>query len=408
MYSFHIHPISLIKALSMALELAVNGMSKHHWRTAVICKKISHRLSLSNIDQQTLLYAALLHDIGAASSWDERRKLKQADSFIGYGIYKHAEDGYALLKDTLRFGDLAETIRHHHDKWIGSNPSGCMGSAIPLLSRIIHLADRIEVLLLDQTPIFSQREKILRQIEAKSGMDFDPALVEVFKECARAESFWLDLVHDGYYDTFFQEMNSYGSINYSLEEVIDIAEVFATIIDRMSAFTANHSRSVAKMAAFIAGFKGFSSSEIKNIQIAGLLHDLGKLSIPNEILEKPGALNAEEVAVIRQHTYYTYRILELIDNFDTIKVWAAYHHESLDGSGYPFKLGEDSIPLGSRIVAVADVFVALTENRPYRASLPEARVKLIMRSMVKNHKLDAVVTEEFLAKYDEAIGLMMA
>ena len=405
MQSFNIHPISLIKALSMALELAVNGMSKHHWRTAVICKNISDRLKMDNFEQQRLLYAALLHDIGAASSWDERRKVKSVESFA-VGVYKHAEDGYFLLKDSARLGELAEPIRYHHDKWAGNNPSGLSGDAIPLTARLIHLADRIEVLINEQERIFLQRERISKKIISKSGTDFDPKLVDVFKECAESESFWLDLVNINYYDTFFKGLDIYGAINYSLDDAINIAEIFAIIIDRMSSFTANHSRSVAKMASFIAKLKGFSVDEVKNIQIAGLLHDLGKLSIPNEILEKPGALTHEEVMIIRQHTYYTYRILEQIDNFDTIKEWAAYHHECLDGSGYPFKLKEESISLGSRIVAVADVFVALTEDRPYRSRLPEDRVKSIMYGMVEKHKLDRQVTKELLQVYQEAIKLM--
>lgn len=406
MQSFNIHPVGLIKALSMALELAVNGMSKHHWRTAVIAKHISAKLKMEGKAQQNLLYAALLHDIGAASDWDERRKLKDVKLFKGNGVYQHAENGYLLLKESDRFAELALPIRYHHDKWSGGNPSGLSGKEIPLAARVIHLADRIEVLLKEQDGFFAQSEHIIEHIVKRSGADFDPAIVEAFKQCAEAEGFWLDLLNPGYYDRFFQELDIYGAVNYSLHDIINIAEIFATIIDRTSAFTANHSRSVANMAAFIARLRGFSSTEVKNMQIAGLLHDLGKLSIPNSLLEKPGALTKEEVAIIRQHTYYTYRILEQIDHFETIKEWAAYHHECLDGSGYPFRLKEEAIPLGSRIVAVADVFVALTEDRPYRESLPEERVKAIMSSMVSKHKLDGIVADLLLSRYDEAIKIM--
>lgn len=82
--------------------------------------------------------------------------------------------------------------------------------------------------------------------------------------------------------------------------------------------------------------------------------------------------------MIKQHTYYTYRILKQIDGFSTIAEWAAYHHETLDGTGYPFRIKEHELSLGSRIVAVADVFAALTENRPYRATLELSAVE-------KNH-----------------------
>jgi putative nucleotidyltransferase with HDIG domain len=206
---------------------------------------------------------------------------------------------------------------------------------------------------------------------------------------------------------FFKSLDVYGSIRYSLDDAINIAEIFATIIDRMSSFTATHSRSVAKIAAFLAEIKGFSADEVKNMKIAGLLHDLGKLAIPNEILEKPGKLNNGEVVIIRQHTYYTYRILEQIDNFDTIAKWAAYHHETLDGQGYPFRIKEESIPLGSKIVAVADIFVALTENRPYRENLSEIKVKSIIFKMAENGKIDKSIVNDLFEHYHEALEIML-
>lgn len=406
MHSFHIHPINLIKALSMALELAINGLSRHHWRTAVICKELGSALALSNQDQQRLVYAALLHDIGAASNWNERQQLKAFDAAIPSMVYRHAEAGYLLLKDSARLADLAEPVRYHHDRWLGGNPSGLEKKEIPLLGQIIHVADRVEVLIHEEEPIFAQKIKIITRIKEKSGVDFDPAIVEALERVAKRESFWLDLMNLNYYETFFRGIDFYGAIRYSLEDALRIAEIFATIIDRTSTFTATHSRSVAKIAVFVAGLKGFSQDELKSMEIAGLLHDLGKLAIPNEILEKPGPLSKEEVVMIRQHTYYTYRILEQIDNFEVIAQWAAYHHETLDGLGYPFRVAASSLSLGSRIVAVADVFVALTEDRPYRVGLPEATVKRIMDGMVANHKLDGGVVESLFVHYSEANAMM--
>lgn len=403
---FHIHPVNLIKALSMALELAINGLSRHHWRTAVICKELSSELRLSDQDQQKLIYAALLHDIGAASNWNERQLLKDFEAGIPSEVYRHAEAGYLLLKDSVRLGVLAEPIRYHHDRWLGGNPSGFIKEEIPMLGRIIHVADRVEVLIHEDKPIFAQKMEILARIEEKSGVDFDPAIVEALLRVTQRESFWLDLTNLNYYETFFRGLDICGAVPYSLEDALHIAEIFATIIDRTSAFTATHSRSVAKIAVFLARLKGFSHDELKNMQIAGLLHDLGKLAIPNEILEKPGKLTNEEVVIIRQHTYYTYRILEQIDNFEVIAQWAAYHHETLDGLGYPFRLAAPSLSLGSRIVAVADIFVALTEDRPYRLGLPEATVKRIIGGMVNNHKLDGSVVESLFAYYTEADALV--
>lgn len=406
MHSFNIHPVKLIKALSMALGLAINGMSSHHWRTALISDRIARQIQLNDAEHQRLFYAALLHDIGAASSWSERKKIIEAEATNDQGMYRHAEEGYLLLKDSLQLGDLAEPIRYHHDKWIGGNYSGLRGKQIPLTSRIIHIADRIEVLIHDDEFIFHQCGRILDVIDHENERDFDPALVVAVHELAKKESFWLDIVNPNYYEVFFKSLDVYGAIRYSLDDAIHIAEIFATIIDRMSSFTATHSRSVAKIAAFLATLRGFSADEVKNMKIAGLLHDLGKLAIPNKILEKPGKLTREETIVIRQHTYYTYRILEEIDGFNMIAKWAAYHHETLDGQGYPFRIGGASLPLGSRIVAVADVFVALTEDRPYRDSLPEIKVRAIIADMVAKGKIDKSIVQELFSNYQEALAIM--
>lgn len=407
MYAFHVHPINLIKAFSMALELALTGMTSHHWRTAVISKKIAAALELGDMQEQSVVYAALLHDIGAAADWDERKSLKQLDNMPQADVYKHAEIGYVLLQDSSILGDLATVIRHHHDRWRGNNPSGLVGEQIPLASRIIHLADRIEVSLQETCPFLLQRRQIQENVRRQCGDAFDPRLVEAWESCAQQEAFWLDLDELNYYHIFFAELNAYGMVHYSLDDAIHLAEIFATLIDKTSSFTASHSRSVARVAEFLAALQGFSPDERKAMRIAGLLHDLGKLAISNEILEKPGRLTREEMDIIRQHTYYTYRILSQIDHFETIAEWAAYHHETLDGQGYPFRIGEASLSLGARIVAVADVFVALLENRPYRESLPERLVRKIVKEMVDAHKLDGNIVAALFARYEEARRTML-
>ena len=397
---FDIHPMNLMKSLSMALELTVNGMSTHHWRTALIADCIAKELKLEEIERQEVVYAALIHDIGAVSNWEERKLLRTMDD--SKRIYLHAEEGYELLLLSKRFEKLAKPIRYHHDNWCGGNPSGLAGDKIPLASRIIHLADRIEVSIYPGTYIFDQKNKILDYVDEKSGTAFDPNLVDAFNQCAKSEAFWLDLINPNYKEVFFSSLDVYGSISYTLGDVTEIADIFSIIIDKTSRYTAKHSRGVAEVAAYLAKKAGFSPFEVKEMRIAGLLHDLGKLAIPNEILEKPEKLTEEEYLLIKQHTYYTYRILQGIDNFEKIAQWAAYHHETLDGTGYPFRISEDSLSLGSKILAVADVFTALTEDRPYRESLSEEKVKDIMGKMAKYRRLDKQIIDLLFEHYQDA------
>jgi HD-GYP domain-containing protein (c-di-GMP phosphodiesterase class II) len=127
--------------------------------------------------------------------------------------------------------------------------------------------------------------------------------------------------------------------------------------------------------------------------VAGYIHDLGKLAMPAEILEKPAPLTREEFNVIRTHTFYTDHILKSLHGFDTIRKWGALHHERLDGSGYPFHLEGKDLPTGSRILSVADVFVALTENRPYRRGLKRHEVLPVLENMVRKTALDCRIVE---------------
>lgn len=401
---FNIQPINLVRALSLALELSTGGLSKHHWRTAMIANRIAEQINLDITERPVLLYATLLHDLGAASNWSEKRKLHGLE--YNWDIYAHAEEGYNLLKDSVQFGTLAEPIRHHHDRWDGSNPSGLGGKDIPIISRIISLADRLEVMLRDDKYVFEQRAAILSNIRKFSGSYFDPDLVKALHEFARQESFWLDLANPHYYQNFFRNVDALGRIHLGIDDIINIAEIFATIIDSTSRFTARHSRSVSIVSAFMAQSKGYSLEEIKMMRIAGLLHDLGKLAVPNEILEKPDKLTEQEMAIVKQHPYYTYRILEQIDGFGIIAEWAAFHHETLDGAGYPFRTNENQLKLGSRIIAVADVFVALTEERPYRKQLEKKEVEKIMRSMVDNRKLDGNIVADLFGSNAEVFDLM--
>jgi HD-GYP domain-containing protein (c-di-GMP phosphodiesterase class II) len=388
--AFFIQPIDLMRSLSLTLDIAIVGISAHQRRTTLICHSIGEELLLSRQEQELLLAASFLHDLGAASYTEERAQLMDpnCDDLMGHAIYRHAEYGGTLLRDSGIFTSLAKVVRCHHDRWDGGNPSGLRGDAIPLPSRIIHLANRIDILARGNRPILSQREDICRIIQKEGSLKFDPMVVDAFLRCSEKESFWLDQCNASYAPQVIDKMAVWGANNYTAEEVLRIAELYATLIDRKSAFTATHSRSVSRVAALLGAEAGFCKTELTTMRIAGLLHDLGKLSVPNAILDKPGALTQEELNIMRQHTYYTYRILEQVENFSTIASWAALHHETLDGQGYPFKIHADDFPLGARIMAVADIFVALAEDRPYRKRMSQDVIKRIMDDMGKADKID--------------------
>lgn len=191
------------------------------------------------------------------------------------------------------------------------------------------------------------------------------------------------------------------TIDLDLVSLMDFARLFSHIIDFRSRFTATHSSGVAAIAEALAGLVGMSRAEGQLLRVAGYLHDLGKLAIPREILEKPAALTRSEYDLMRSHTFYTYRILETVKGLETLAAWAAYHHERLDGAGYPFHYTDDELSIHARIMAVADVFTAIKEDRPYRVGLDKDSASRLLTKMAKEGGLDQRLVDLLLENQEQ-------
>ncbi len=169
----------------------------------------------------------------------------------------------------------------------------------------------------------------------------------------------------------------------------------ANALEAKDPYTRGHSERVAGMAQRLARRLGFSPSEARVLAQAGLLHDLGKIGIPESVLRKPGPLTGEEWALMREHPVVGARIVAPLEFFSEGALIIRHHHERQDGSGYPAGLAGGAIPLGARIVAVADVFDALTSERPYRRSL-ERKEALRRIEAAAERLLDAGIVSVFL------------
>ena len=154
--------------------------------------------------------------------------------------------------------------------------------------------------------------------------------------------------------------------------------VLAETLDMRDAGTARHSQFVGRYARSIATEMGMPPDEIERMHLAGVLHDIGKIGIPDSILKKPGALDEDEWAEMRKHPELGARILAGA-NLADIAGWVLAHHERPDGQGYPLGLSGDSIPIQARILAVVDAYEAMTNDRVYRPAMPEsdARAELV-------------------------------
>ena len=335
-----------VLAVSWALDLANPKIYRHATRVAYIALNICSVLGLAEKQRQGVLFAALLHDAGISSS---ELKLSALNFDLGSKAKAHCQDGYEFFKKSQCLSSIASLILHHHTHWEELTAEQKKEGTSEYLGNIIHLADRIEISVKRDVFILLQKEKIKSLIEKNKGSLFAPELVDVFLQIAENESFWLELESEYGINMVIEEARSQ-NIFIPLSASRELALIFADIIDRKSPFTLKHSRGVAKHAVRLAESMGLSEEECNYMEIAGLLHDLGKLSVPDPILEKPAALTTEEMLIMKQHAFHTYHLLSQIKALSEIKEWAAFHHEKLNGSGYPFALQKKDISLTEKKV----------------------------------------------------------
>jgi len=400
---FHIPLFDLITCMSDVIDMVNPNLANHHTRVGYIAYLIGTQMDLPVRQRYDLLMAGKLHDIGALSDRERIETLK----FEVNNPHRHAEMGWLLLRGFKPLSGAADLIRLHHVNWENGAGSSFQGEPVPVGGHILHLADRVAVLLNKNNHVLSQTKRICHAIKAQSGAMFMPEVVEAFLKLAKMEYFWLDLGSPAVTSLLRRRVNL-ETIELNLTGILSLGKVFSKIIDFRSRFTATHSSGVAVSASSLARLVGFSEEECVKMKVAGYLHDLGKLAVPTEILEKQGALTPQERDIIRAHPYYTYRTLERIGDMATINAWCSFHHECLNGNGYPFHLGSADLSLGARIMAVADVFTAITEDRPYREGMTPDAAMSVLGSMVKSESLDARVVDMLTDNFDEINTVRLA
>lgn len=361
--------IDIVISMSSAIDLISPNISNHHKRVAYISYNLGKEINLNEDEIKDLVLAALLHDCGAANYLERHYIFELGFDNSMLQRHSHGYKGWFILHDAPELKNAAEIIKFHHTFWNERNEVHMSKYNIPLASHILHLADRIDILINRNDEILKQRGFINNIINSKKGIMFMPEAVEAFDNLMDRTSFWFDIVSP-YLENIIRDLMLPYMVSIDSSSFVNYSNIAHRIIDFRSQFTATHSTGVATSAKALSIKMGFDSSESEWMYCAGLVHDLGKLCIPESILEKKGALDSDELNLIKRHPYYTYRILNSIPGLEKVRDWAAFHHEKLDGKGYPFNKRASELDLGARILAVSDIFTALAEDRPYREAMP--------------------------------------
>lgn len=384
----------VVYALSDMLDLVGIDDAYHGKRVAWMAHSVAQQLHYSDCECDALFYAGLLHDCGVSSTVTHQCLIREMD---WDGSQEHCIRGAALLAPIRLLSPLAPVVRYHHTHWeslLGLLPD-MPDPWVAHASNLIFLVDRVDALAAPHlgANLLVHIDDIQQRINDFSGTLFNPELVQAFLAASNSDAFWLTLEPRHLQSFLGRKLHSrtqpYAPLDYL--GLKSMAALFSNVVDAKSPFTAAHSQGVAALSRKLGEIAGLDSITLDKLELAGLFHDLGKLQIPDAILEKPGKLNREERLFMRRHSFETYQILCRIPGLEEIAMWAAYHHETLDGGGYPYHLGAGKLPLPARIVAVADVFQALAQHRPYRASLPPDQILIDLQQRVAEGQLDTQV-----------------
>ena len=393
----------LICTLSDALDLVGVDDVGHGKRVGVMAAECGRRAGLAPEEVTFLFDLGMLHDIGVSSTQAHHHIIT---TFAAPDAQAHCDAGAALLASFQPLASLAPAVKRHHTPWTRLMEEGTE-AALAWQANLVFLVDRVDALSITyhaQGSILLHAPEVRERIRQHSGTDFNPLLVDLFLETSDSEAFWL-MLEPRPMDDFIQEVHS-RRLGYtaSMGDLRQLAEIFSRIVDAKSPFTAEHSLGVAELSRFLAQKMHLDESSQRSVEIAGLLHDVGKLRVPDEILDKPGGLNWRERQVINTHSFETYQILRHLHGFEEIAQWAAHHHEAPGGGGYPFHLDANLLPLEARILRIADIFQAMVQDRPYRKGLDQAQALAFMTDLAARGLAEPEIVAHLVACGNEAMA----
>jgi HD-GYP domain-containing protein (c-di-GMP phosphodiesterase class II) len=417
----------LIGSLSLATDLGLGQPMEHVIRSCMLGLRIAEDVDLAERERAVVYYVALLAWLGCHADSHEQaarfgddielRADRHLEELVGPGMasfmLRHIGRGEAPLRRVrllgsvlasgrgaleametthclvagqfaLRLGlgtDVRDALQHVFERWDGKGtPAGLAGEKIALPARIVVVADIVEA--------FRRLGGVEAAVEVarrRAGGQFDPALAAHVRD--NADALLDDLDETIGWDAVIAAEPALAR-RLSSDELDSALAAIADFADLKSPYTTGHSRGVAERAAAATLRAGLGESAAAEVRRAGLLHDIGRVGVPNTIWDKPGPLSETEMERVRMHPYLTQRTFSRAPRLARLADVAAAHHERLDGSGYPRGLTGGALSPEARILAAADAYQAMTEPRPHRAARSPEEAAAQLRDEVRRGRLD--------------------
>lgn len=397
-----------ITSLSDTLDFVGTDEFQHGKRVALMASTIASEMNWAQPRCEEMLCAGMLLDCGVSHD-REHRAINETLEWEG--AQKHCARGADYLAACPPLQHYAGAVLWHHTRWETLLRED-VDDDLRIEANLLFLADRADYLLAPyfagatlKNEILWEYPEIIKRIASLGGTLFAPSLVEAFSSSASRESFWLAL-DSAYIEDHIEKYLCRGDpVEIGTAGTLAIARLFAHVVDAKSIYTLDHSTRVARIARLLAEACGMRGEHLDMVEIAALLHDIGKLRVPEEILDKPGPLTREERAYLTRHSYDSGHILGKIFPGQPIADWASLHHENLLGTGYPFRTQSADIPREARLIVVADIFQALSQERPYRGLMDKREVISRIDDLAVQGRIDADVVKLLHSQFDRCYAL---
>lgn len=376
----------LIRSLAVGLD-AVEGdflgaSTGHGARIATLCSTMARHLGLSSDEQLTVACCALLHD----NALTEYILSERPGSAQEFNMRSHCIIGQSNAECLPFPTDMKDFVLYHHERADGEGPFGVPADDMPLGAQLIAITDMLDSTLHLQNLKTEDLPGLRERVEKSIGTQFTRAAGQAF--LAVMDEGMLESLRDEHVTVTMAGAIPPWTTDIRGREMLEISALVRRIIDYKSEFTKHHSTQVANIVWHMACFYGCDEKTRARAYLAGSLHDLGKLFVPTDILEKPGFLTDEEYQVIQSHIWWTRELLSTVEGMEDVAAWASNHHEKLDGTGYPLQLTADRQDELSRVLVCADIFQAIGDKRPYHDARTHDETAAIVGEMVQKGQLD--------------------
>ena len=398
----------MLYALSFALEKAEMELlgieTGHGRRVACLSMYMAEQAGIKGEELRDYVGCCVLHDNALAEFIHEELSESpisegletQSPDIINIDAVIHDGSHCKIGEENIRLvpfrTNVDNIVLYHHENADGSGPLGKTAAETGLKAQILHLADEVDIHFNLSGMTESEFNRVSEWVQSQSGKMFSEASVKLFHDAVTYDKIAY-LASRGALASMQREMRTVTS-EYSDEAIHRLAGMFARIIDYKSEFTQTHSLSVADKVEQMANYYGFDHEKTIRLYLAGALHDIGKLIVSNDILEKQSRLTDDEFSVMRDHASATRNILRRVKGIPDILRWASNHHEKLNGTGYPRGLTAKNLGFEERLMACVDIYQALTEKRPYKDGMPHEKAIAIMMKMADEGEIDEAIVRD--------------